>query len=445
MKKKDSKARTQVIFGTLLFVLIFMSGLYIMVNFPRMYVILVALAVVDLGCLYAVINGCLAMQNTGNPQLEEICESLFRSEKASYLLMKKSFEELGEKLEHLDVTPEFPSEEIISAQKAAARVVINRGRDNTENLMKAYEQVIAEIEEIKTLFGEYQNEVMSLKQQDTGESVDNKALEIRLQDLTVDLKDMEIRLSNAIMQSQKMVTQAPVMAAPVQQVMPVQMSTAESVPVMEATEPVSEPVSEPEEVAVTEEVPVAEVLETAKMMEEPSEEIIEEPAEEPEEISAVVEEAETGEPEELIEEPELEPVEEEKLPMPDLSDPNKSLDAAEIDALFANMDISLPEKEETPEPEVVAEPEPEEEADSIPEITEQQEEEKAPVPDLSDPNKALDADEIAALFANMGGDSAPAPESEPVEEEKPPMPDLSDPNKALSADEIAALFANMGA
>ena len=58
----------------------------------------------------------------------------------------------------------------------------------------------------------------------------------------------------------------------------------------------------------------------------------------------------------------------------------------------------------------------------------------------------------------MGGDSAPAaepvvepepivepePMPEPVVEEKPPMPDLSDPNKSLSPDEIAALFANLG-
>ena len=85
-------------------------------------------------------------------------------------------------------------------------------------------------------------------------------------------------------------------------------------------------------------------------------------------------------------------------------------------------------------------------------------EEKPPMPDLSDPNKMMSPDDIAALFANMGGDSAPAaepvvepepivepePMPEPVVEEKPPMPDLSDPNKSLSPDEIAALFANLG-
>ena len=33
--------------------------------------------------------------------------------------------------------------------------------------------------------------------------------------------------------------------------------------------------------------------------------------------------------------------------------------------------------------------------------------------------------------------------TEPIEKEIPAMPDLSDPNKAMSPEEIAALFANL--
>ena len=58
----------------------------------------------------------------------------------------------------------------------------------------------------------------------------------------------------------------------------------------------------------------------------------------------------------------------------------------------------------------------------------------------------MDQDDIAALIASMtGGDETPVaePEPEPVVEEKPPMPDLSDPNKVMTPEEIAALLANM--
>ena len=134
------------------------------------------------------------------------------------------------------------------------------------------------------------------------------------------------------------------------------------------------------------------------------------------------------------------------------------LDAAE-DALA---DLSIPETVDEPavQPEVPEEkPIVEEKATEPEPITEEQPaaEEKPAMPDLSDPNKTLSPDEIAALFANMS-DNAPKEEEKPVEaepiveevpqeqpatEEKPPMPDLSDPNKTLSPDEIAALFANM--
>ena len=86
--------------------------------------------------------------------------------------------------------------------------------------------------------------------------------------------------------------------------------------------------------------------------------------------------------------------------------------------------------------------------------------------DLSDPNKTLSADDIAALFAQANAteeETVEISEPEPVEEEpvieEPAAPaveekpedafassgvDLSDPNKSLSADDIAALFAAMG-
>ena len=90
--------------------------------------------------------------------------------------------------------------------------------------------------------------------------------------------------------------------------------------------------------------------------------------------------------------------------------------------------------------------------------------------DLSDPNRALSADDIAALFAQANGVEAESEpvviqEEEPAEdlsrtedavsdeetaEEKPEDAlassgvDLSDPNRTLSADDIAALIAAMG-
>ena len=165
------------------------------------------------------------------------------------------------------------------------------------------------------------------------------------------------------------------------------------------------------------------------------------------------------EPEPVIEsEPIVEPEPiMEQAPAADLSDPNKKMNPDEIAALIASMGAGesepVTEPEPVAEPELVAEPEPVAEPESNVEL-EPIEVASTPAPDLSDPNKKMNPDEIAALIASMGaGESEPVAEpepepepiveSEPVVEEKPPMPDLSDPNRTLSPDEIAALIANI--
>ena len=65
------------------------------------------------------------------------------------------------------------------------------------------------------------------------------------------------------------------------------------------------------------------------------------------------------------------------------------------------------------------------------------------MPDMSDPNRAMSPEDIAALIANTAAENLPETTEKFVEEEKPPMPDMSDPNKAMSPEDIAALIANM--
>ncbi len=149
-----------------------------------------------------------------------------------------------------------------------------------------------------------------------------------------------------------------------------------------------------------------------------------------------------------------------------MSDPNKKMSPDDIAALFASMGaaeepvaVAEPVVEEPPVEQEPVEPEPAAEP-----IIEEAAPETPAGPDLSDPNKPMSPDEIAALIANMGVDDGldeepevsaepevvaepevaePEPVVEEATEEKPQMPDLSDPNKVMSPDEIAALIANM--
>ena len=420
MKNKDSKARMQIIFGILLFALIFMAELYAMVNFPKMFIVLAVLAVADLICLYVAINGIISVYETKYTRREEQYESIFKSEKASYLMLKKYFEEMSVKLAYIEEASKIPTEEIVNAQKGIAKVIIKRSHENTDALMNSYEQLIDRFDTFQkgmdgfgTVAGAYKDEILSACKdeissvqkdgKEQGHSQD-KEIAAKLQEIIIAMKDMELRLNQTIMNSQKVVVSQPQVsvpvATPVVEPQPAPQNHVEETPVEPEISPEPEESMEPDP-EILPDIPEEESFEPE---EEPpvmaADEIIppdpEESIEEAEELvepdpipeDAIVEEAND---ENLLEE--------ELPPMPDLSDPNRSMSPDEIAALFANMgnddnaDKAGEPAEETVEPEDI--PEPIEEPEAVKEAPLQPEE-------PADPNKALSPDEIAALFASMG-------------------------------------------
>lgn len=419
MKNKDSKARMQIIFGILLFALIFMAELYAMVNFPKMFIVLAVLAVADLICLYVAINGIISVYETKYTRREEQYESIFKSEKASYLMLKKYFEEMSVKLAYIEEASKIPTEEIVNAQKGIAKVIIKRSHENTDALMNSYEQLIDRFDTFQkgmdgfgTVAGAYKDEILSACKdeissvqkdgKEQGHSQD-KEIAAKLQEIIIAMKDMELRLNQTIMNSQKVVVSQPQVsvpvATPVVEPQPAPQNHVEETPVEPEISPEPEESLEPEpEISPDlEENPEPEILPDLEESLEP--EISPEPEESIEEAEELVEPDPIPE-DAIVEEANDENLLEEELPpMPDLSDPNRSMSPDEIAALFANMgnddnaDKAGEPAEETVEPEDI--PEPIEEPEAVKEAPLQPEE-------PADPNKALSPDEIAALFASMG-------------------------------------------
>ena len=461
MKNKDSKARMQMIFGILLFAFIFMAELYAMVNFPKMFIVLAVLAVADLICLYVAINGIISVYETKYTRREEQYESIFKSEKASYLMLKKYFEEISVKLAYMEEASKIPTEEIVNAQKGIAKVIIKRSHENTDALMNSYEQLIDQftkfqqgIDGLGTVAGAYKEEILSAykdekspapKDEEVHDHAQDKETVAKLQEIILAIKDMELRLNQTIMNSQKVVVSQPQVSVPVAtpvEPQPAPQNHVEETPVEPEISPEPEESMEPE----------PEILPDLEESMEPEPEISPEPEEsmEPEpEISPEPEESMEPDPEILPDIPEEESFEPEEEP--------PVMAADEI--IPPDPEESIEEAEELVEPDPIPEDAIVEEADdeNLPE------EELSPMPDLSDPNRAMSPDEIAALFANMGNDDNADKAGEPVEEtvepedipepieepeavkEAPLQPEEpADPNKALSPDEIAALFASMG-
>lgn len=455
MKNKDSKARMQMIFGILLFAFIFMAELYAMVNFPKMFIVLAVLAVADLICLYVAINGIISVYETKYTRREEQYESIFKSEKASYLMLKKYFEEISVKLAYMEEASKIPTEEIVNAQKGIAKVIIKRSHENTEALMNSYEQLMDQftkfqqgIDGLGTVAGAYKEEILSAykdekspapKDEEVHDHAQDKETVAKLQEIILAIKDMELRLNQTIMNSQKVVVSQPQVSVPVAtpvEPQPAPQNHVEEIPAEPEISPEPEESMEPEpEISPDlEENPEPEILPDLEESLEP-------------EISL--------EPEEDME-PEI---------LPDIPE-EEDLKPEEEPPVMAADEIIPPDPEEAiEEAEELVEPDPIPEDAIVDEADDENlpEEELPPMPDLSDPNRSMSPDEIAALFANMGNDNnadkveEPAEETvepedipEPVEEpeavkEAPLQPEEpADPNKALSPDEIAALFASMG-
>lgn len=471
--KKQTSAKIHLIFSTLLLALALVAEFYTMVNYPAQYLPIALFAVLMLIFLNIAVNSVFAIKLAGEKRRDEQYESILKSEKASYLLLKKYFEEIDDKIDILQACAKVPTEEIVTAQKGIAKAVISKNRENAEAIIASNDQVMDKITEFEDRLSNNNGELISEQKDISSDAVTQ--LIMKQQELVEDIKDMEIRLNQAIMQTQQIISSQPVqLTADVN--VPTQPVTVQMTGMPVMTAPAPAPMQEPAvQAAVQTPVQTPVQMESAEVsdddliidsfaeeelvdpvveeIEEP--EVIEEPVidSEPEvvaEESVIDSEPEVvvdgpvvdSEPEIVVDEPVMdsepeivaEPAGEEVPPMPDLSDPNKKLSPEEIAAMFANADsVSAPEAVEEPvvdsEPEIVAEP---------------AAEEASPMSDVSEPNKKLSQEEITAIFANA--DSMSEPADEPVaasEPEIPPMPDLSDPNKKLSDDEIAALIANL--
>ena len=437
--KKQKKAKIQVIFLILISTLVILADFYAIINYPKEYMLIAAITVIFMICLWGIISGFFSLSAIKEDRREEQYDSIFKSEKASYLMLRKYFDEIEEKIEILQKESKIPTEDIINAQKGIAKVVINRNKENADAIMNSNEQLMETFEQLENKLKESNDFIIESQKNVIYDNL--KDIMEKQQVLSDSIKDMEIRLSHAItanpiqftanVEMPKQTNDAP-QSAPAMEAIPepVQANESEQIP-----EPI--PVNEPEPVVETPHVPAPEPVSEAPHVPAP------EPVVEPSPAAEAV--ADTTN-----------------------SDPNRQLSADEIAALFASANAGATEPESKPAEKVITEPVTE--TPHVPEpepVVEPSPVAEEAVADTtkSDPNRQLSADEIAALFAsaNAGAtepESEPAeevitepvtaapqaPEPEPVSEPEPvksPVVDLNNTNRNLTPDEIAALFSSM--
>ena len=387
--KKQKKTMLQLMFMILIFMVVLLTDFYAIINYPEEYILIAVITVILLIYLWGVVNGLFTLRTLKEERREEQYDSIFKSEKASYLMLKKYFEEIEEKIDILQEASKVPTEAIIGAQKGIAKVVINRNKENADAIMGSNEQLLDAVERFDARLKESDEFIIENQKNVLYENL--KEIMDRQQTLSDNIKDMETRLSQVIaanpvqftanVEMPKTITAMPSVSEAASQPVTAQNSPIkhevvddfivpavdEPVDMVAAVEPAAEPIAEPTIAPVAEQVNTAAEPVTEPIMEQKP---VETPASKPESAS---------EPEPVVEPA---PATEEAAADTANSDPNRQLSADEIAALFAGANAGAGEPESAGEPEPASAPEPE----------------NAPVVDLNNTNRNLTPDEIAALF-----------------------------------------------
>ncbi len=492
VQREIAKDKIQIILSGIAVAVLIVMEFYIMINYKSNFMLMAVGILLLIFALFFLISAMLDMSLKTKDIEEQKYEDIYNAQKASYLVIKKSFDELEQRLRNIEESSFLPAEDIINAQKAVAKVTISRSKENTDALMNSNDELISQLFAIKEKLDANNTQIIEKQQALLKES--NFDLQQKIAELTSQISSIEGRIQNGI----------PVMAQPMQMQMPppVQMVP----PVYEAPQtpaPAPEPVAQPEPVAempVMEETPVMEempVMEEAPVMEEmpaveevqaseetPSENIgidldmaVAEEAvpEEPSEdlgidLGVAVEAAEETSSEEVVddlgldldmaiaEEPVAEEAVAEETPAEEISLEGMSTEESPSE------EVSLEEApvEEAPAEELILETTPVEEAPTEEIILETTPVEEAPAeeiilesaPQETDPGAGLDAllEEVGEIpNEEPPAEESTAPEPEAPPEEKEPeeivIPDvgvdLTDPNRVMSAEEIEKLFASI--
>lgn len=509
-RSEADRLLSTILYFSLAGILFFMVDLYMIIALPNLLPAIIIAAVAVLACGYLALATLVKRTRMKEAEQAEQLAGISKSEKASYLLIRRYFDDLEQQMSLLEERLNEPFQEVVAAQKAAAKVVINRNKENisavlnaNEKLMDVLMQVDSKMEDLSDMFTantaapkENASELLEKQTEQLRQSASDIVAEctdeilsqisVQLRDMNTELKDeLQKELQQAVEQLSALPPQVimnTVPAAVSSQPASAEVSDGQADSILPALEPMSEtaamPTAERSAHRVSDEAALDSLLSGAIG------------AVLPESGSATASETiavdfvsdldssdfELEEQSELADLPELDTFEE----FPSESEETSglgALDDMELDPLpdlFTEVTLDAPMPAPAEEPfqfteeslqQDLSERFTEEQQDLSASMETESVGEVPPMPDLSDPNKMMSPDDIAAILASVNAEAEslqPEPQivaDEVIEENPldplapleteivkdiPPMPDLSDPNKMMSPDDIAALFANLG-
>ena len=359
-KNSEKNVRIRINITLLIAVVLLVADLYAMINMPQKFIILAIITALFLVAIYFLVDSISIYLMAEKNRKEEQYDSIIKSEKASYLLLRKTFDDLYELIEKGNQSRKANVEDIIHAQKAVAKVSIGRSKENADALMNSNDHIMEKISMLEAVLSDnVSHPAPETNKNDSAYAqniLDNQnkilqQLEVLQNTLNTIGADAKIAAESA---KQNFFTEERILAEEnkIEKEEPqVQEVAVEEIP------------SAAGEATVMEETPIEEVpsdMEETPIEEEPS--VMEETP--IEEVPSDMEETSIGKEEVSSSEEDL-----------------SKYDDIMVDTL-TDSDDNVPVEKIPLEDETVVDDEP-------------------AMPDLSDPNKVMTPDEIAALIANL--------------------------------------------
>ena len=354
-KNSEKNVRFRINITLLIAVVLLVADLYAMINMPQKFIILAIITALFLVAIYFLVDSISIYLMAEKNRKEEQYDSIFKSEKASYLLLRKTFDDLYELIEKGNQSRKTNVEDIIHAQKAVAKVSIGRSKENADALMNSNDHIMEKISMLEAVLSD---------------NVSHPAPETN--------KNDSAYAQNILDNQNKILQQLEVLQNTLNTIGADAKIAAESAKQNFFTEErilAEENKIEKEDPSLMEETPIEEepsVMEETPIEEEPS----------------VMEETPVEEEPSVMEETPIEEVpsdmEETSIGKEEVSSPEEDLskyDDIMVDTL-TDSDDNVPVEKIPLEDETVVD-------------------DKPAMPDLSDPNKVMTPDEIAALIANL--------------------------------------------
>ena len=153
-KNSEKNVRFRINITLLIAVVLLVADLYAMINMPQKFIILAIITALFLVAIYFLVDSISIYLMAEKNRKEEQYDSIFKSEKASYLLLRKTFDDLYELIEKGNQSRKANVEDIIHAQKAVAKVSIGRSKENADVLMNSNDHIMEKISMLEAVLSD---------------------------------------------------------------------------------------------------------------------------------------------------------------------------------------------------------------------------------------------------------------------------------------------------